>query len=61
MFVGDAFNSLGDFISQLDISLTREAGANSPMLGDIEQNALVIEGVDELGPATVVDFTDGGV
>jgi hypothetical protein len=59
VFVGDAFASLGEFIPNLEIILTKDPGMGNPMLGDIEENALVIESVDEVGPVALVDYADG--
>jgi len=59
VFVGDAFSSLGEFIPQLDIALARDPDAGSPSMGSIDDNALVIESVDEVGPVAVADFADG--
>ncbi len=59
VYVGDVFSSLGEFMTSLEVMLGDTPDADSPMLGDIDDNALVLENVDELGPATVVDYSGG--
>ena len=59
VYVGDAFSSLGEFMTSLEVMMGDTPDADSPMLGDIDDNALVLENVDELGPATVVDYSGG--
>ena len=56
VFVGDAFGALGEFIPEFQLSLASDPNTDSPMLGDIQDNALVLESVDDVGPVSVVDF-----
>ncbi|MCB9849498.1 MAG: hypothetical protein H6817_02195 [Phycisphaerales bacterium] len=59
VFSSDAFDALGEFISDIEITLAKEPVEGSPSLGDVSSNALVIEDVYDVGPVAVVDYTDG--
>lgn len=50
------FGSIGNFITGIEIILSDLPDPGSPMLGDLETTALVVDVVDDLGPVTVVDF-----
>lgn len=55
------FSTMGEFLSEIEVSLSEVSNdpSGSPNIGNVMDNAIVLENVDDVGPVAVVDFAGG--